>query len=110
MVQAPHDGLNRMIGSLEEGCHPCRLRPAKVPSQAVVKPSRATKDVNRVVVAAQQSIGTEARDLFPCMALHVIWEGNLQPSRGFAFDLNRRDFFGGESIMGVEKGSGKVRP
>src|SRR5580704_10178644 len=78
--------------------------------RGVVEPGGTAKNVDRVVMTAQQSIGSEAGDLFPCVALHVIWEGHLQASPGFSLDLNRRDFLRGESFMGVEERSVEVRP
>jgi hypothetical protein len=78
--------------------------------RGVVEPGSSPKDVNGVVVTAQQAIWAEARDLLPRVALYVVGKGHLQASPGFTLDLDRGDFLSVKSFVGVEERSIEIRP
>ena len=50
----------------------------------VVEAGSAVKNVDRVVVPAQQAVGAEAGDLFARVAFDGVGEGDFQPPPGFA--------------------------
>jgi len=76
----------------------------------VIEAGGAAEDVDGVVVTAEQAVGTEAGDLFAGVALDAIGEGDLEAAPGFACDLDGGNFFGGESLLGVEERSVEVGP
>src|ERR1700733_7618305 len=59
--------------------------------RGVVKTGCAAQDVDRVVVPAEQPIGTKAGDLLTAGVLHVVREGHFKASPGFAISTNGCD-------------------
>src|SRR6266568_1747218 len=62
----------------------------------VEHPGRPAEDVDGEVMAAQQPVRAEARDLLAGVALDVIGERYFQPPPRFTADLDGGDLFGDE--------------
>jgi hypothetical protein len=71
---------------------------------------RTAEHVNRVVVAAPESVRPEIADLLPCMAGDVFGEYHLQPAPDFAIFLPGLDLRRRKAGVAVEEGLGEVGP
>src|SRR5215471_12274190 len=76
----------------------------------VEQPGGPAEDVNGEVMAAQQAVRAEARDLLAGVAFYVIGKRHFQPPPRFTAGLDRGDLFGDESGPGVEERRIQVRP
>src|SRR6266436_4126881 len=61
------------------------------------------KDVNIVVMAPQQTIRTKTEDLYFCMALNRIREGDFQTTPGLSVNLNRSNLLTVKIFVGKEE-------
>src|SRR5277367_6951376 len=68
--------------------------------RGIVESRCSAEDIYRVVVTAQQTIRSKARNLFSCMTLYVVRESYFQTSPGFTICLDRWDLFSFESLIG----------
>src|SRR6266567_9204515 len=76
----------------------------------VEHPGRPAEDVDGEVMAAQQPVRAEARDLLAGVAFDVIGKRHFQPPPRFTAGLDWGDLFGDEPGPGVEERRIQIRP
>jgi hypothetical protein len=70
-------------------------------ASGIEQPGGPAEDVDGEVMAAQQPVRAEARDLLAGVTFDVIGERYFQPPPRFTIDLDRGDLFGDEPGPGV---------
>jgi hypothetical protein len=96
-------GVDAALGGDEDAVHVAIVG-------GVIEAGGTAEDVDGVVVAAEQAVGAEAGDLLFGMAFDGAGKSNFEAAPGFAFDLNGRDFLGGETVLRVKERGVEVGP